>query len=211
VKKIILIMLLSFGGYQYYNGQLGGGAGAFDASGNAQTLLFTFDGCGAPCNDAVSLLTKRDVTFENINLSDGDEQVARLKSHGGGSQMPVLIAGEHRVERFHPIKMVSTLAEVYGPQVLSKQEARVMAGHFDKEGSPRLVMYGTQTCGFCTKAAKYFNDSGVIFADLDIDKSNAARKNYDLLQGAGTPLIYVGFRRVDGFNKTALDRAIKAL
>lgn len=211
MKKIILLLAIGFGAYQFYERQLLDGAGAFDADGNPQTLVFTFDACGKPCNDAISLLNRRGVTYEHINLSEGEAQIARLDSHGGGQSMPVLIVGKQRVDQFHHARIISALAEAYGDEVLSQKEAQAMEGHFDDAGNPRLVMYGTKTCGFCTRADQYFRDKGVSYIDFDIDRNSQAKTKFNILQGAGTPLIYVGYHRVEGFNKNAIKRAIAIL
>ena len=38
-----------------------------------------------------------------------------------------------------------------------------------------------------------------------------AKRSFTTLQAAGTPLIYVGYRRAEGFNKSKLEQALAAL
>lgn len=212
MRNLIIIAVIVVGVYQFYGHFINGGsAGAFDANGKPQTLVFTFDGCGKPCDDALDLLDKRNIPYENVNLSDGEEQVKRLEHHGGGKHMPTLIIGSHRIARFHRSRIVAVLAEVYGSQVLSSAEDDAMREHFDSTGKPVLVMYGTRTCGFCKKADRYFADQGVDYKNMDIEENSKAKRSYQILEGSGTPLIYVGFRRVEGFDEDEIDRAFDLL
>jgi glutaredoxin len=95
--------------------------------------------------------------------------------------------------------------------VLTQQEENAMADHFDEEGNPLVVMYGNNRCGYVKKAREYLNAKGIEFVDLNIDASGEAAACYRALEGSGTPLIYVGYRRIEGFNKPEIDKAIKEL
>lgn len=206
---IILIIVIA-GGYHLYD-RFFAVKGAFDDNGNPKSLVFTFNECGKPCDDAIKLLEQRGIDYDNINLSDGKEQLDLLNQHGGGSNLPVFIIGENRVDSYFKARITAALAEAYGEQVLTQAENRAMDEHFDSDGNPVLVMYATKTCGYCIKAARYFDDIGVEYITLDIDDDQKARKDYETLQATGTPLIYVGFRRIEGFNKKAVDRALELL
>ncbi|MBX2869056.1 MAG: glutaredoxin family protein [Acidiferrobacterales bacterium] len=70
----------------------------------------------------------------------------------------------------------------------------------------QVVMYGTSWCGYCKKAKNYFAKKGIPFKEFDIEKSSAARREYDQLNGRGVPLIIVGNQRLSGFTIEAFER-----
>jgi glutaredoxin len=210
MRNLLILAILVAGGYQLYDRYLQQPVAAYDENGNPQTLLFTFTGC-KPCDDARRLLSKRRIEFTEFNVAEGDEQADKLKSYGGGRHMPYLVTGKRRVSGYNKHEIIGALAEEYGPDLLTRQEQRVMSRHFDAAGDPRVVMYATQQCGYCIKAREYFRDAGIAFTELDINRDAAAKRSFTVLQAAGTPLIYVGYRRVEGFNRNRLEEAVASL
>jgi glutaredoxin len=71
-------------------------------------------------------------------------------------------------------------------------------------------MYATDWCPYCRKAREFFARRGITYAELDIEKSPAARAEYDRLGGRGVPLILVGTQRMNGFSQERLARMLKA-
>jgi len=209
MRNLIILAIVVTGAYQLYARYQEHATAAYDENGNPLTLLFTINGC-KPCDDASALLKKRRVDFEEFNVSEGDEQAEKMKAYGGDRYYPYLVTGNHKLSGFTKHEMISTLAEVHGQQLLTRQERKIMKTHFDSAGIPLVVMYATQRCGYCVKAREYLNDEGVEFTELDIDKSAVAKRNFMALEAAGTPLIYVGYRRIDGFNKNKLEQALAA-
>ncbi len=69
-----------------------------------------------------------------------------------------------------------------------------------KRGAKRVVMYSAEWCGVCTRAKAYFKKNKIPFQELDIDKSEKARKGFEKLQGRGVPIILVGRKRMNGFS-----------
>ena len=67
-------------------------------------------------------------------------------------------------------------------------------------------MYVTQRCGYCKKARRYFQSTGIAFSEYDIDASESARAAYDRLGGRGVPMIFVGKARMDGFSEEGFKR-----
>jgi glutaredoxin len=210
MRNLLILAVVVAGSYQLYVRYVEHSTAAFDENGNPQTLLFTANGC-KPCDDARALLRKRRVDFTEFNLSDGDEQVETMKAYGGGRYMPYLVSGNRKVSGFNKNEIIGVLAEVNGDELLTGRERKIMSQHFNTAGKPRVVMYATRTCGYCIKAREYFNDEGVAFTELDIDTNAVAKRNFKALEAAGTPLIYVGYRRVDGFDRRKLDAALAAL
>ena len=72
----------------------------------------------------------------------------------------------------------------------------------------KVVMYATQSCGYCAKARSYFDNRGVAFEERDIEKSSSAHAEWKSLGGVGTPLIVIGGERFHGFDPRRLDTAL---
>ena len=71
--------------------------------------------------------------------------------------------------------------------------------------APIVVMYATQTCGYCRKARQYFEQRGIAWREVDIESSEAARQEFKSRGGVGTPLIFVDDVRVAGYDPARLD------
>lgn len=209
MRNLLILLVIVVASYQLYTRYQSDAASAYDEYGNPQTLLFTMNGC-KPCDDARQLLKKRGVEFEEFNVSDGEAQAGVMKSYGGRSSFPYLVSGNQTLSGFYRHQVISTLAEVYGDEILTRRERKLMAPHFDAAGNARVVMYATERCGYCAKTRAYFNDEGIKFTEFDIDRDAAAKRNFKSLEAPGTPLVYVGYRRIDGFNRKKLDQALLA-
>ena len=140
MKKLIFVLILAFAGYKGYTEHSSKNAGAFNESGVPQVLLFTVDGCGNPCTDANKLLNKRNVDYQEIVVTDGDEQLAMWESFGSITTMPVLVAGNEKVPGFNKWKYVSALAVNFDNSHLYTKEAKMFDKNFTAQGEPKLVM-----------------------------------------------------------------------
>lgn len=74
--------------------------------------------------------------------------------------------------------------------------------------SKDVVMFSTRNCGYCTKAKAFFNQHGVKYTDIDINKSEDGRKRFKELNGRGVPLILIGDKKIRGFNKHAIKKEL---
>jgi glutaredoxin len=72
----------------------------------------------------------------------------------------------------------------------------------------KVVMYATQSCGYCAKARSYFDQHGIAFEERDIEKSPAAHAEWKSLGGIGTPLIVIDGERFQGYDESRLDAAL---
>lgn len=196
MKNLLTLILLAAAGYYAYQ-QIIQPKGIYDESGNAKTLLFVFDACGSPCDQAQNFLARRSIPYEPINLSSDPEAGTRLRSLGGSSTMPQLYTGTRRVDGFHQLRYKEALGETYGLDVLGGNDREAFANHFNSDGSPKLVMYATDWCPHCKKAREYFQDNGLAYKEWDVEKESEGKRYFDTLEGTGYPVIYVGFRRVN--------------
>lgn len=71
--------------------------------------------------------------------------------------------------------------------------------------APAIVMYATQTCGYCAKARQYFKARGLHWDERDIETSAQAAQEWKALNGQGTPLILIGDEKISGFHQARLD------
>ena len=71
----------------------------------------------------------------------------------------------------------------------------------------KVVLYGTDWCGYCAKTRAYFKENKIEFVDLDIEKSPDAKKAHEALGGGGVPVVLIGNRKIQGFNAGALEAA----
>ncbi len=69
-----------------------------------------------------------------------------------------------------------------------------------------VVMYSTSWCGYCRSAAKYFRQRNISFTEYDIEKSEKGARDYRRLKGRGVPIILVGKKRMNGFDKSRFDK-----
>lgn len=210
--RILLVALLAFGAYKFHqNGYTFSGSEAFDKDGKPLVVLFVGPQCEGTevCERVRQTLVKRGVKYEEIDVAGPDGQP--IPNKYGVDQYPTTLVGKRKVFGDDIDEVRSVLAEAFGKDVLTRGEQMAMNGHFDADGRPKVVMYGTQWCGYCKKQRELFADKGVRFDDVDVEASDAGKLAYSALQGSGYPLTYVGYRRFGGFQEQALLEAIDEL
>lgn len=203
MKNLIILVILCAVGYKLYEYK-----SLSSAMGDSQVLLFVFNECGQPCDDGLSLLREKKIDFETVNLSTGEEAVKRLRKLGGSNAMPVLFVGERQVAGYHRQRFNEALAESHGASVLDPADRKVLTTHFDDNGEPMVVMYGAAWCPYCKKAREYFRANGIPFKEWDVEQDIEGSRYYERIKSSGYPLIYVGYRRLQGFNERAIGEAL---
>ena len=202
MKRLLIVLLLAGGGYYYHTQS---NSVSFDP--NAEVLLFTNEVCKKPCKDARKYLDRR-VSFTEVVVEQEGENWKLFQDHGGKNTLPVIAIGKSSLQGFNPMEVTTTLAQVLGTDALSNNERAAYEAHFDAEGEPIVVMYATRTCGYCIRAREYFEANNVAYTERDIDRSKSARRNFETLWGGGTPLIFNGYRRMNGFNERKIDAVL---
>lgn len=210
MRKFLILALLVFGAFKLHGYYSQSSASAFDNNGQPKTLVFTFNGC-PPCINEIKLLQQRNIAYTEYNISNSSANQKLMASYGGHHQLPYTVSGDQSMVGYQKEEFIGMLAEVYGGDVLTHYEQTAMRFNFDSQGNPVVVMYSTRTCGYCKMARHYFDEKGITYVDRDIETDSSARQDYIALRGAGTPLIYVGYQRVSGFNKGRLDKVLASL
>ncbi len=74
-----------------------------------------------------------------------------------------------------------------------------------------IVVYATRTCPWCTRTRELLIASGALFREFLIDESGDAQRAFSALDGEAVPLIFVGERRIIGFDEPAIREALQWL
>jgi mycoredoxin len=84
----------------------------------------------------------------------------------------------------------------------------IQPSHARGPNDTQVTMYTTQSCGYCARARRYFDQQGIPYQDHDIEHSQAARRAYQSLGGRGVPVIVIGDRVIHGFDEGQIRRAL---
>ncbi len=201
MKKIVLLGLLVAGYWYWNNGQLPWSSNptAVDATGKPTTWIFTFEGCGDTCANAIKELRNRHVPFTEkvISPERPDEPDFKLwQGYGAGNSFPLLVAGNQTLTGFYVPNIASTLGKAFGETYLTPNERRYFKSHFNADGSPRIVLYGTDWCPHCAKLRKELRENQISFADIDVEKVGDSKQLLQTMGIAGYPATWVGYTRV---------------
>jgi len=77
-----------------------------------------------------------------------------------------------------------------------------------KSRASAVTMFSTSWCPHCKRAKAYFAQKGVSYREVDIEASDAGRREFAGYGGSGVPLIIVGEQRMRGFDAGAMDRLL---
>lgn len=77
------------------------------------------------------------------------------------------------------------------------------------EEQPAVVLYATSWCGYCAATRELFEQNGIRYRELDIEKSTEGYEGHKKLGGRGVPVIVVGDEVVHGYNEDALRASLQ--
>jgi len=69
----------------------------------------------------------------------------------------------------------------------------------------RITLYTSSRCPVCDQAKKYFKSRGIPFVEFDVQRSKRGMKDFQRMGGRGVPIIMIGDRRIDGFDKKGFE------
>ncbi|WP_394779447.1 glutaredoxin family protein [Undibacterium sp.] len=73
---------------------------------------------------------------------------------------------------------------------------------------PEVVLYGASWCGYCAATRRYFEENGIRYTELDVEKTTDGYNGYKKLGGGGVPIIVVGDQVLHGFSEDALGQSL---
>jgi glutaredoxin-like YruB-family protein len=72
---------------------------------------------------------------------------------------------------------------------------------------PKVIVFSTPTCSFCTAAKHYFRQQGIQFRDVDVSRDPAAARDMVRRSGQqGVPVIDIGGKIVVGFDRSKINQ-----
>jgi len=84
-----------------------------------------------------------------------------------------------------------------------------MAKEPARKKQPRVVVFSTPTCKFCTAAKRYFRQNGIRFRNVDVSRDPAAARDMQRRSGqTGVPVIQIGGHIIVGFDRPKIDRLL---
>jgi len=198
--KKLLIILIAAGALFYFKPELFSfdfSTGAFNANGDAEVLVFTSRNCGGWCKKGLQEIKRRHVPFQELSLDDHEENQKRYAELGRG-KLPFIVIGKHKIPGYYKAMTASALAQSYGDKYLTRVEKQYYRHHFYDDGSPMIYMYGASWCPYCKKMREEFAQRGMDYIELDVEKTSDQTLLVETMQIEGFPVIYVGYRRVQG-------------
>jgi len=129
---------------------------------------------------------------------------------------PLLIA-KQAVACTETTRPVMQLASAAVPQPVAPPVERTVAGAQGAEPeaaagvrtSKKITMYSSSHCPYCRMAKDFFNKNRIKFEEVNIDTSKSGYEAYKRLNGTGVPLILVGQKKIAGFDKDVLEKALR--
>lgn len=74
-----------------------------------------------------------------------------------------------------------------------------------------VILYATEWCGYCEKTRVILSERGVPYREFDVEKSAEGKARFERLKGRGVPVLEIGDEVIHGFNKGAIDNALRSL
>ena len=212
--KLILLIAIGFGAWQLLQGNspFSAEAGAFDDADRPLVYLFTIDNCGKPCEMGRNDLKRRRVDYRELPIdinNDDDENTRLWNRFRSNNRLPLIVAGSEKLVGANRPEIAGILGMNYGDKYLSNTEKRYFRQHFYADGSPRVVIYGADWCGYCAKLREELDAGDVDFIEIDVEKSGEQKRMSETMGVYGYPTTWVGYARVQGIDLKAVKAAMR--
>lgn len=71
---------------------------------------------------------------------------------------------------------------------------------------PKVIIFTTPTCSFCTAAKRYFTEKKVRFTEIDVSKDHKAAQDMVRRTGQmGVPVILINNKPIVGFDRNKIN------
>ncbi len=182
VVAVVVLALVTYFGLSLRN-----------TSASNEILLYTSNDCGVFCDEAKAYFDSRGAGYSEINIDASDENMRKFAACNVGS-LPLAYIGGEEVIGFNEMAFGIAVDGLLGRQ----------NGTLDTH----IVMYSAPGCPGCNMARKYFTEQNIEFEEYDINDP-AHSTDYRSYAPIGTPLIFIGGIRVNGFSKPAIEMALR--
>ena len=79
----------------------------------------------------------------------------------------------------------------------------------ESQKAPKVLLFSTPTCSYCTLAKRYFKENRIRFREVDVSKNEAAAKDIQRKTGqTGVPVIFINNRPIVGFDKAKINKML---
>lgn len=76
---------------------------------------------------------------------------------------------------------------------------------------PNVVIYSSDTCGYCHKAKAFFKENGVTYTEKNVNTDQNAQKEMQNMGAKGVPVIIVDKEVIMGFDENRLKQLLGKL
>lgn len=83
---------------------------------------------------------------------------------------------------------------------------QIESGTGPQNADGKVIMYRTQSCPYCKKAASYMRMNNVPFVERDIERNSNYNAEFKRLGGIGVPFIVLGEKTMSGFKEGAFEQ-----
>ena len=78
-----------------------------------------------------------------------------------------------------------------------------------QNSQPKVIIFTTPTCSFCTTAKRYFREHKIRFRDIDVSRDQKSAMDMQRKTGqTGVPVILINNRPIVGFDKPKINRLL---
>ncbi len=75
------------------------------------------------------------------------------------------------------------------------------------KNQPKVIVFSTPTCTYCSATKRYFREKGIKFRDVDVSRDQAAARDMVRRSGQmGVPVIDIGGKIVIGFDRAKINQ-----
>ena len=76
-------------------------------------------------------------------------------------------------------------------------------------GSAKVAIYTTPTCGYCRMAKEYFSENGITYDEYDVAVDAQKRQEmFDKTHQMGVPVIEINGQFIIGFDKSKIEELL---
>ena len=77
------------------------------------------------------------------------------------------------------------------------------------ENQPKVIVFSTPTCSFCSAAKRYFKERNIRFTDVDVSRDQSAARDMMRRTGQmGVPVIIINNKPIIGFDKPKINQML---